>query len=238
MNLQFDMHSHILFGVDDGAQSVEDSKALVAELKKTGVKTLCLTPHFYTNKESLSDFLKRRNEAYESFKAELGNEIDVRLGAEVYVTKYLFANEEDLTSVCYEGTKYMLTEFSYQSKFSAETMRNINTLVSNYGITPVLAHVERYPYLMKHHEVLEDLIYMGVMVQTNACSLSEFRLRFKLLKMLKRGYIHLVGSDAHSLLRNSPSAFTFANELLSKKLSAEMIEEINKNSAEVLGINL
>ena len=55
----FDMHSHILPGIDDGAKTVEDSLELLSCLKNQGVTNVCLTPHFYTNEISLEDLLPR-----------------------------------------------------------------------------------------------------------------------------------------------------------------------------------
>lgn len=234
MKLLYDMHSHILPAVDDGAKNIDESLILINRLKKSGVTDICLTPHYYSHKESMSDFLKRRNAAFEELRACAGDDINLHLGAEVYVTKYLFSSEEDLKAVCYESTNYMLTEFPYSSTFDGETLRYINMLMNNHSIKPVLAHIERYPYLLKHLKVVEDLIYMGVTIQSNACSFREFPLKLKLTKMLKNGYIQVIGSDAHSLKRNPPDAFNDLNELISKKLSSEILTDVNNVSAEIL----
>ena len=60
----FDMHSHILPGIDDGAKTVEDSLELLSCLKNQGVTNVCLTPHFYTNEISLEDFIAERAEKF------------------------------------------------------------------------------------------------------------------------------------------------------------------------------
>ena len=150
MKLLYDLHSHILPGVDDGAKTADDSLVLINRLKRAGVTDICLTPHYYTHRESLADFDKRRQEAFRNFKFMVEDDVTLHLGAEVYVTKYLFSNEEDLKTVCYEGTNYMLTEFAYSSTFKDESLTLISKLINNYSIRPVLAHVERYPYLLKH----------------------------------------------------------------------------------------
>jgi len=234
MKLLYDMHTHILPAVDDGAQNVEESLTLINRLRRAGVTDICLTPHFYTHKESLNDFISRRNSAFLELSSYVSDDVRLHLGAEVYVTKYLFSNEDDLKSVCYNGTCYMLTEFPYSSTFEGESMVYINKLINNYGITPVLAHVERYPYLLKHLGVLEELIDMGVIIQTNACSFNDFPLKLKLTKMLKNGYIHIIGSDAHSFKRNTPDAFNSLNELIDKKLSSSVKSDINTVSEEIL----
>lgn len=234
MKLLYDMHSHILPNVDDGAKTVEESLTLINRLKRAGVTDICLTPHYYTHKESLVDFLNRRNLAFSELTAYATDDINLHLGAEVFVTKYLFSNDSDLKSVCYDGTSYMLTEFPYSSTFEGESMVYINKLINNYGITPVLAHIERYPNLLKRQDILEELIDMGVIIQSNACSFSDFFSKLKLTKLLKKGCIHIFGSDAHSLTRNTPDAFNNLNEHIINKLSTSVISDINHKSAEIL----
>ena len=234
MKLLFDMHTHILHGVDDGAKNIEESLTLINRLRRAGITDICLTPHYYTHKESLNDFLIRRNSAFAELSSYVGDDVKLHLGAEVYVTKYLFSNEEDLKKVCYEGTSYMLTEFPYSSTFEGESMVYINKLISNYRITPVLAHVERYPYLLKHLNVLEELIDMGIIIQSNACSFAEFPLRLKLTKLLRNGYIQVMGSDAHSLNRNNPDSCNILNEHILNKIDSSVIAEINDISANIL----
>ena len=234
MKLKFDMHTHILHGVDDGAGNIEDSLTLISRLKRAGVTDICLTPHYYTHRESLDDFVKRRDDAFLELSSYISDDVRLHLGAEVYVTKYLFSNDSDLKSVCYKDTNYMLTEFPYTSTFEGESLAYINKLMNNYRIIPVLAHVERYPYLLKRPKVLEELIDMGVIIQSNACSYAEFPLKLKLIKLLKKGCIHIIGSDAHSLERNTPDAFNGLNELIAKKLTDDAATYINENSSYIL----
>ena len=84
----FDMHSHILPGIDDGAKTVEDSLELLSCLKNQGVTNVCLTPHFYTNEISLEDFIAERAEKFEKFKPHIPNGMNIVLGTEVYVTSF------------------------------------------------------------------------------------------------------------------------------------------------------
>lgn len=60
-----DFHSHILPGIDDGSASVEESLKLLEMLAEQGVKTVVATPHFYPDRTSVSDFLRRRDAAYQ-----------------------------------------------------------------------------------------------------------------------------------------------------------------------------
>ena len=85
----YDMHSHILPGIDDGAPSVEKSLVILNELKKQGVTNVCLTPHFYTNEISAEDFAAQRQHAIDNLMPHIPDGMKVVVGAEVYVTRCL-----------------------------------------------------------------------------------------------------------------------------------------------------
>lgn len=227
-----DLHTHILPGVDDGAKTSEDALRLINALWRQGVKNICLTPHFYTHKESVEDFLSRRTESANSFLPLVPENISIKLGAEVFVTKYLFSEERDLSPLCIENTNYMLTEFPYEARFRGSSMRQV-TRLRDLGIVPVLPHVERYPALMKDRGLLQELVYMGLIIQSNAVSFTEARIKRKLLKLLRDGYIHVLSSDTHSMERNSPLAVSVAQEYIAKKCGAEVIEKLELNASEI-----
>ena len=79
MKLLYDMHSHILPAVDDGAKNIEESLTLINRLRRAGVTDICLTPHYYTHKESLKDFVNRRNKAYLELKSYVSDEFTGRI---------------------------------------------------------------------------------------------------------------------------------------------------------------
>ncbi len=231
MKLTYDFHTHILPGVDDGASDKDEALSIVSALKSNGVNKICLTPHFYTHKESVEDFTARRNHAAREFLPYIVNEVDVKLGAEVFVTPYLFSESRDFSQLCLTGTNYMLTEFPYSAGFSGETMKLLLN-IRNVGVTPILAHIERYPKLMKEPELVEELIYMGVIIQSNAVSFTDKKLRFRLMRYLKKGYIQIISSDVHSLKRNSPSSYKDACELFKKKCP-DILPFLQKNAEEI-----
>lgn len=232
MYLKYDLHTHILPLIDDGAKSVEESLKLIDALIKNGVENICLTPHLYTHKESVEDFLLRREESFRQIKNLIPQGVNVKLGAEVYVTKYLFSEERDLRPLCIEGTNYMITEFSYNSDFSGDTMRHILRL-RDFGIIPVIPHVERYPSLMKNKSLLEELIYMGVIIQSNFISFTQPLLRGKLIKYLKSGHIHVLSTDVHNESRNAPESIKEAENFILKKCSVSVFETLNNNARDL-----
>ena len=229
MSLRFDLHTHILPGIDDGAKTVEESLVLIDKLKEYGVESICLTPHYYSHKESMDDFLRRREEAYSLLAPNLPEGIEFKLGAEVFVTKYLFSEERDFTPLCIEGTPYMLTEFSYQSSFSESTLRMISRL-RDFGIIPILPHIERYPALLKSKALVDELVSMGVIIQSNVGSYADSSYKRKLIKLIKSGYIDVLATDVHSLIRNTPDNIPVALSYIEKKCKSDLSERFNENA--------
>ncbi len=229
MNLTYDLHTHILPAVDDGASTKEEALELLNALSSQGIKNICLTPHFYTHRESVETFLQRRNASAIDFLPLVPKDINIKLGAEVFVTKYLFSEERDLKSLCIEGTSFMITEFSYNSTFSERTLGLINLLI-NRGVTPVIPHVERYSHLIKNKRTLAELIDMGVIIQSNAFSFTQFSTKRKLMKLLKDGYIHILSSDVHSTTRNSPETISQAVNYIRSKCGEEILNTLDQNA--------
>lgn len=231
----YDMHSHILPEFDDGAKSVQEALELIDVLKKQGVNNICLTPHFYTHEISLEDFIESRRVAFEKFKPFIPENVNIVLGTEVYITRYIF-NNDDLSELSYGNSRYILTEFGYNSTFSEHTMNYFDSLVNKYNLIPVIPHVERYQTLMDNTSIISELKEIGVVIQTNISNYTKrapiFRRR-KLLKMISSGLIDIIGSDAHSLKHNTPEAFSEAINCISSKCGRDAVAQMMENSKEI-----
>lgn len=223
------MHSHILPELDDGSKSVETSLQLIELLRKQNVKNISLTPHYYSNEESIEDFVVKREKSVQKLIPQLPEDVNVSVGAEVYITRYLF-NNKDLSELTYGDSRYILCEFGFSSRFSDHTMEHFYRLQNNYGLTPVLTHIERYPNLMKNRRLIESLLNEGIIIQTNVESVCDQRFRRKLLKFLKLGYIEVLGTDCHSFVRGNPLNYTQALDIIRKKCGQECIDNIVKTS--------
>lgn len=230
--IYFDMHSHILPGVDDGCKNVTESLQLINLLLKDGINNICLTPHFYTHHKSIEDFVDKRNEAFEILKESVPENVNLCLGAEVYVTQYLF-NNSDISSVCYGNSKYILTEFAYPSSFNGKSMNMLIRIRDNYGLIPVIPHIERYENVFYDYEKLEELTDMGVIIQTNASSLSGFRRKKHILKLINEGLIHILGTDAHSLSKGNPQTYMEACNLIEKKCGRQKLRKMQLKAEEI-----
>jgi len=146
-----DFHSHILPEMDDGSKSVGESVHMLQLTYGMGVDTIILTPHYYSNFETISSFLERRNDRYRVLKCGLEG-VDkvpgILMGAEVSFFSGM-SREKEISRLCIENTKYILLEMPF-SNWSSLTINEVRSLIANRGITPILAHIERYfPYMNK-----------------------------------------------------------------------------------------
>lgn len=229
------MHSHILPAFDDGAKTVEDSLDLIDRLRRQGVRNICLTPHFYTNELSYDEYLVKRDKAFQRFQPHIPADIQIVLGCEVFVTDYLF-NNTDLSGITYGQSRYILTEFPYEMTFRERDMQRIYMLIQNFRLIPVMPHVERYPHLVDHPDAIATLKDAGAIIQTNisnfAKNASFFRKR-KLLKLIDRGLIDILGSDTHSVVHNPPDVFQEAIRTISQKCGDRAVDRMMHTAAKI-----
>ncbi len=191
-----DFHSHILPGVDAGSRDAEQSVRMLEILKKCGFDDVVLSPHFYSHRESSEDFLARREQGKARLSSVLSDKLPrLYYGAEVYLSTLLF-NCMDLKELTVDGT-HMLLELPYEKELTETTRKNVERLIYHRDICPVLAHIERYPFLMNEKELL-NFLDMGCRVQMNMGVFSDKQLRRKLKKYINEGYVSTFGSDAHS----------------------------------------
>ena len=205
-----DIHNHILYGVDDGSKDLEMSLAMLKEEMDNGVSLIYLTPH--QNKNTLTGTILR--DRYQSFLSEVkekGIDMDIRLGAEIY---YYPGLKQDLISgkaLTMDDSKYVLVEFS------TRTETNISEIIyelSVAGYKPIVAHIERYPYLKKSDYF--DIKDAGALIQINAGSFSHFSMRGIIKYLLKNDLVDYVASDAHDPIKRKVD-FSFVHTYIKKK---------------------
>ncbi len=232
--LIIDWHSHILPAVDDGSRDVNESIELLQLLAEQGVDTVVATPHFNADKESVSEFIKRRKASYNRLLKKAYNGMpDVRLGAEVEYYSGI-SHLTDLKALCIENTDILLLEMPISS-WQESTVKELVNIVTTKGITLILAHIERM-IKMQSSGVIEQLVQSGVLMQVNASFFAELRTRRKALSLLKRGCIQLLGSDCHSILSRPPKLGK-AYEVIKNNLGEDFFVQMNEYGESVLEIN-
>ncbi len=221
-----DWHSHVLPRMDDGSKSVEESLELLNTLKKQGINTVVATPHFYANDETVEEFIKRRQSAFEKISEHISEELpDILLGAEVSFYSGI-SRLEGLSRLKIQNTDLLLLEMPF-SGWTEYTVRELLELSASGEFTIVLAHIERYISL-QNASVWSRLYDSGILMQANASFFNGFFTKKKALNYLIDGKIHFIGSDCHNMISRPPElqkAYTY----IAKKLGKEYLTHISEN---------
>lgn len=229
-----DFHTHILPSIDDGAKNLETSIKMINELTSQGVEKIVLTPHFYSNKISINDFAKKREQAY-NYLILNSNVIkeNLILASETYFTDYIF-NNKDISDLYIGKTKYILTELPYNESITLRFTEKIDKFIYTYNITPIIAHVERYPDVINNTKVYQKLLDLGCLFQMNLLSLDKgFFKRKKLFKLIKSEFIHLVGTDCHNLTSRAP-VYKKYSDLIIQKVGIDAFNIICNNAKKII----
>lgn len=187
-----DHHSHILFGVDDGLKTLEESLEVLEFMEKEGVAEVWCTPHVMEDTPNATEHLKAR---FEELKNAYNGSIRLHLAAEYMldtVFEERFASRDLL--VMNENTVLVETSTWNPPPSLYETLRNI----LNAGYRPLLAHPERYRYLSEPS--YERLHKMGVHFQLNLASLVGYYGETAMKKahwLLEKGWYSSAGTDCH-----------------------------------------
>lgn len=198
--LGVDMHSHLIPGIDDGAQDLEDSIQLIRKLADLGFKKLITTPHV------MADFYRNTPEiitnGLEVLRAELvKNHIDIQIeaAAEYYFDEGFQSKLEKGTLLTF-GNHYLLFEVSFVS-FPRSFYEVIEQILTK-GYKPILAHPERYGYLAGSMEHYERIKKAGCSLQLNTLSLTGYygKSTQKIAEeLVDRKLVDFMGSDTHHL---------------------------------------
>lgn len=234
INNLIETHCHILPAIDDGSRSIEESLEMIKRLQNQGAKRIILTPHYYSDTISLDNFLERRDNAYSKLIEALPEDAPELIpAAEVFISQYLF-NNSNIDKLCIGNSKYVLIEHPFSSSFNEDDYDRMMNLYCDYGVRPILAHIERYRALMENPDKLEDFIEMGCLTQVNIGSFANAPrgIRKRLIKYINNGLIHFIGSDCHNL-DTRPPEYEDGVKVILKKCGQETIDTLIANAIEL-----
>ena len=202
----FDLHAHILPGIDDGSRNEEMSLAMARTASLTGTRQMVAAPHVMdgTWRPLWEDILTGCREL-QSTVLDAKINLSILPGAEVTLYPDVLELITGSGPYCINEGRYMLVELP-QSEIPLYADDFLFTLQVR-GITPILAHPERHPEIRKDFSILERWIERGIFVQMNGPSLAgQFGGKVKTAAefLLKRGMVHCIGSDAHNNLSRTP----------------------------------
>ena len=195
-----DLHSHLLYGIDDGCKTIEESINLIKKASEQGITDLMITPHYMYNTKYVANN-RTKLELLENIKKELKEKninINLYLGNEVYITDNIIELIKKGEIRTLNNTRYILIEFPLMNMLEG-TKEILYELVRN-GCIPVLAHPERYRIFKRHPELIEEYLREGVLLQCNYKSLygrygkdAKKTIKF----FLKHHLVTFLGSDNH-----------------------------------------
>jgi protein-tyrosine phosphatase len=199
-----DIHSHILYGLDDGAETLEESVAMVRMATEAGTTDIVATPHANLEYDFDPDLIEQRIQ--ELGRAAGGDAARIHRGCDFHLA---YDNIQDAlanpTKYTINHKKYLLVEFSDLAIFHTTT--DIFRSLLNAGMIPVITHPERNKLLQKRIAELQEWTEMGCLLQVTAQSfLGRWgnAARDFSHELMKRRMVHVVASDAHDTERRPP----------------------------------
>lgn len=203
-----DLHSHLIFDIDDGSKSKEMTINMLKEAVKGGTKKLVLTPHYLPGHyEVPMDKVKIRCEELKVLAKEEALDIEIYCGQEVYFTTNILENYEEKLIGTINNSRYMLIEFNMRN-FSVKEVLEVLYELQLKGIVPVIAHPERYNIFIKSPSLINKFIKEGFLFQLNIGSITgEFGKEVKKTAdiFLKHRIYSFIGSDAHRDENRNPN---------------------------------
>ncbi len=198
--LSVDMHSHLLPGLDDGLQAIDQTISFVQQLKDMGYKKLICTPHIFSEMYPNSpETILPRLDLVRNEVAKAGIDIEIEAAAEYMVDiefEKLIDSGKQLLN--FGQKNYILIEMSYVAPSP-----NVEKIIFNLqmkGLTPILAHPERYNYFHNQLSKYERLIELGCVLQVNLLSLSGFygkEVKKAGELLFKNKMVSFLGTDMH-----------------------------------------
>ena len=230
-----DFHSHILPGVDDGPETLEESLSILYESFLQGVDCMVSTSHFYAMDEYPEEFLQRRNEAAKQlqdailYSAEVYPEII--LGAEVLFFPGI-SEAEEIRKLQIGSSGCILIE-PPMAPWTDDMLDEIRQLGRNFDLIPVIAHVDRYMDVLQDDSLIDRVLQRDLTVQVNGSYFLKPNTQKSALKNLKAGKIHLIGSDSHNLVSRPPNLGMVRKLAREKQVKIEF-QQLHQNAAELL----
>lgn len=230
-----DVHSHILPGIDDGSRNGEQSLTMLAEEAKQGITHVVATPHFYPRYSTPERFLSKRAAAARVLERAMAGRTDlpqIILGAEVHYFPGI-GESEYLSRFVIGNTRLVLIEMP-MPPWTEAMYRDLENVYLFQGLTPVIAHVDRYISPFHTYGIPKRLERLPVLVQANAEFFLQKATAGMAMRMLRKGRIHLLGSDCHNLSDRAPNLGE-AHKAIVQKLGKSALSEIRRFEAILCG---
>ena len=227
MNKFMDCHSHILFGIDDGAKTIENSLSILTKMQALGFERIILTPHYrgryLANNKEKQAVLDKLNSTLKD------NNINIKLylANEVKITSNMLEliNNNTIKTI----NNYLFLELPFDTKIY--NLKKIIYELQSNNIKVILVHPERYPYM-----TLGDFIELNdndVYLQVNYESiLGKYGIKAKSMvrKLLKKDIVYLLGTDVHRDSTIMFKKFDRMNKKIIRLVGEEQFKNLSYNN--------
>ncbi|MER1999342.1 MAG: CpsB/CapC family capsule biosynthesis tyrosine phosphatase [Lysinibacillus sp.] len=230
-----DMHSHILYNVDDGSQSLNETMSMLMAAVDEGITEISATSHsfhpqFDVKRSEIDRQVLLLNE--ELTNRQIG--LTIHRGQEIRLIEDLLAKLQNNEAITLANSKYLLLELP--SNTVPPYTKHIILALQQVGIIPIIAHAERNLAIAERPSKLEELVRNGAMAQVTAGSLAgHFGKETQRLSvdLVKANLIHNYGSDVHNL-RNCPFLFSAGLMYLEKHKLLDAVDILLENNARII----
>lgn len=226
-----DIHCHLLPGIDDGPRSVDETKVLLQEMRKTGVERMIATPHYRPGMFEVS--VREIRERYEEIKALARDmEMELYLGCEYYRDSQIPRRIRAEQAPTMGESRYVLVEFEPEDSFG--TLRNQTYALYAGGWKVIIAHIERYK-CCRDVERVRELIDLGAYIQVNAGAvLGQQGIGAQLYcrKIMRQNLVTFIASDTHDMKGRNPNlgrCVTYVTKKFGTKYARRIFEENPEN---------
>ena len=196
---QTDIHSHVCPGIDDGARNTRHALELIEQMHLLGIRRMIITPHitdesFPNTPETISKSFEKISNAV----CSVGLDMQLDYSAEYRIDDLLFNHLKEGTVIPMPNNHILVENSWIQEPFALDTF--LFNLQSEYGLTPILAHPERFRYYQGDRSRYKTLHEHGILFQVNLLSLAGYY--DKAAKqtaewLLEQKYVDFIGSDLH-----------------------------------------
>ncbi|MCZ8215930.1 MAG: capsular biosynthesis protein [Cyclobacteriaceae bacterium] len=196
-----DVHSHLLPGIDDGVKSLEEAEQVIVKLQSLGFSRLITSPHVHELYRNSTETILEKLTLLKDYLKEKKIEVTLSSVAEYSLDEWLMQQVEAKTPLLTFSQNHLLFETNFFSE--PLILNDFIFKITTLGYKPVMAHPERYMYLLNNKSRIEDLAARGVLMQLNTMSLAglygpevEKLARF----LIDQKFVNMLGSDCHNLL--------------------------------------
>lgn len=219
-----DFHSHILPGVDDGSKNTKQTIEMLEEAKTAGFSAIIVTPHY------MEGSYEMESQSIQTIIGALLPHTSVKLyiGNEGYASMELpkLIKEKKVSTV--NNGSYLL--FELPMNLPVIFLEDLIYELQSRDIVPIIAHPERYAYVQKNPNWVQEWIERGVLFQSNYGSLIGIygkSAKKTILKLLKNNCVHFLGTDCHrpnSIYQKMPEILKELKKIIGEDVLFELTE--------------